>query len=478
MHARSAADPSPSSGGLCIAPRRSSFRAVETDILQHEKQLDDAGFAACMAALGPFEQAPFLAIAVSGGADSLALTLLADRWARVRNGRVVGLTVDHGLRPDSLEEARQTGAWLRAADIEHHILPWLGEKPRTGLQRRARDARYALLAGWCRTHRCFHLLTAHHRQDQAETVALRKARQSGERGLAAMPLIREISGLRLLRPLLGIDKTRLEAKLRAAGHPWLKDPSNDSPAFTRNRLRLEGLDVASLAREAEIHGRRRQAADQLLAESLVRHVIIDPAGFATLDAAGFARLPPDLGRDLLARILVTIGGNAYPPRREAVFGLARAMLADPPVRARTLAHCRILKQRGHWLICRERAATGRLQLEPGRRQRWDERFVVHLKTVRHDLALEALGDRTRQAANALAQKEKSRTLPGAVKTTLPSVWKDDRLFAVPHLGLYHPSLAPHALDVRFCPSEPLAKAAFMPHITNAGWDETVAPAQR
>ena len=201
------------------ADRRGLRRHVWTD---EGAVLDQAAFSAAMARFEPFEDEPFLAIAVSGGADSLALTLLADGWARQRLGRVVGLTVDHGLRPGSNDEARQTGLWLADRGIEHHILIWSGQKPKTGLQQHARDARYALLADWCRQHGCFHLMTAHHRQDQAETVALRRSRKSGNAGLAAMAAVREMRGLRLLRPLLGVDKASLKTSCAAKRSPgWM-----------------------------------------------------------------------------------------------------------------------------------------------------------------------------------------------------------------------------------------------------------------
>lgn len=431
--------------------------------------LDPAAFSACMTPLGPFEDEPFLAVAVSGGPDSLALTQLADHWAKRRGGRVVGLTVDHGLRPGSADEARQTGQWLHARDIELHVLPWQGEKPLSGLQQRAREARYALLADWCRRHRCLHLLTAHHREDQAETVAIRKARQSGGAGLAAMASIREISGLRLLRPLLGIEKARLAESLKLVAQPWIDDPSNDNPAFTRNRLRHAGLDVDALAGEAERQGARRRNADQRASTALVHHVILDPVGFGTLDAAGFDRLDADLALDLLTRLLMTVGGRIYPPRRRSLLRLYQEMRAatpDPaPPPPRTLAHCRILKLGDHWLICREHASSEEVLLEPGKRQRWDDRFVITLATHRHDLTVNALGDRAFHGDNTLIPKEKTRRLPGAVKPALPAIHDGQKLIAIPHLGLYDKSLEPESLDLRFCPRTPLANAPFMPHIS-------------
>ncbi|MEZ5930710.1 MAG: tRNA lysidine(34) synthetase TilS [Alphaproteobacteria bacterium] len=423
-----------------------------------------------MAKLGPFEESPFLATAVSGGADSLALTLLADQWARARGGRVVGLTVDHGLRPDSAGEARQTGLWLRAHGIEHRILPWSGDKPVSGLQRHARDARYALLFAWCREHGCLHLLTAHHRQDQAETVAIRKARQSGGAGLAAMPAIRELSGLRLLRPFLGIDKARLEQSLRAIAQPWHHDPSNDDLRFTRSRLRREGLDVAALAAEAERQGLCRQAADRRAAVALARHAIIDPAGFATLDARGFDDLSADLARDVLIRLLQTIGGRPYPPRGEALGRLLSAMRGNEArapgnAAAGTLAFCRILLRRGRWLICREQRPSAPLALQPGHLLRWEDRFLITLRLPIQGLALAPLGERPGHGTKTLIQKGKPRRLAGVVNATLPAIRQGQALVAIPHLGLFAANLAPEAVELRFCPALPLANAPFMPHIS-------------
>ena len=161
-----------------------------------------AEFAGLIERLGPFEQGPRLAVAVSGGPDSLCLCLLAAGWAAARGGVVSALIVDHGLRPEAAAEARQVAAWLRARRIDHHVLRWADVKPATGIQAAAREARYRLLGDWCRAAGILHLLLGHHLDDQAETVALRQARQSGAAGLAGMAAVRELAGLRLLRPFL------------------------------------------------------------------------------------------------------------------------------------------------------------------------------------------------------------------------------------------------------------------------------------
>src|SRR5579863_9177854 len=149
--------------------------------------LSDTEFAETLDRLGPFERRPLIAVAVSGGADSMALALLADAWAKARRGRAVALTVDHRLRAESTAEARQVARWLRRHGIAHEILTWTAPRPRSGVQAAARAARYALLEDWCLRAHCLHLLTAHHRRDQVETFWLRLTRGSGLDGLAAMP---------------------------------------------------------------------------------------------------------------------------------------------------------------------------------------------------------------------------------------------------------------------------------------------------
>ena len=182
-----------------------------------DRPLDAADFARLMAPFEPFEGAPVVAVAVSGGRDSLALALLAQEWAAARGGRIVGLIVDHALRPESAAEAAATASLLGRHGCEAEILRWSEAKPRAGLQEAARAARYRLLREACRRRGILHLLVAHHADDQAETVAMRAARQSGPDGLAGMSAAVELPEVRLLRPLLGVSPV---APHRDAARPW------------------------------------------------------------------------------------------------------------------------------------------------------------------------------------------------------------------------------------------------------------------
>ncbi len=262
-------------------------------------------FRALMAALGPFERAPHLAVAVSGGADSMALGLLGDGWARARGGRVTALTVDHGLRPESGAEARRVKAWLGKRGIPQSVLRWTaageGGAPGANLQALARAARYRLLAGWCRKRHVLHLVLAHHLEDQAETFLLRLGRGSGVHGLAAMAAVTGIEGVRLLRPLLTVPKARLRANLQRRGQAWIEDPSNEDPAFARVRLRAlmpafagVGMDAQRLAQTANAMGRARRALEEAAVTLLAAAAEIYPAGYCLLRPDLFRAAPDEV----------------------------------------------------------------------------------------------------------------------------------------------------------------------------------------
>ncbi len=194
-----------------------------------------------MAPFGPFETNPDLAVAVSGGRDSLSLAVLAKEWAADRGGRAIALIVDHGLRVEAADEARATARLLARQGLDSVVLCWDGPKPMTGLQEAAREARYRLLRQACRERGILHLLVAHHADDQDETIAMRAARASGPDGLAGMAALVEWAEVRLLRPLLAVRRARLTATLAARGIAWIDDPSNADPRFERARLRLAGV---------------------------------------------------------------------------------------------------------------------------------------------------------------------------------------------------------------------------------------------
>lgn len=333
----------------------------------------EGAFAAAMGAAGPFEARPLLALALSGGADSTCLTLLAQDWASRHGGAIVALTVDHGLRPGSSAEAGAVGRFCAARGIAHVTLPWRGDKPTSAIQARARAARYGLLEAWCAEAGILHLLLGHNADDQAETVAMRLAQRSGSLGLAGMPAIAELRQTRLLRPLLGVRGAELRSWLAARGVSWIEDPSNRDPRFLRARLRASGAALTPNCGQPDRAGRERD-----LATWFGMHAAIHPEGWVEFDAAAFAALDPQTAVLALRAATMTVGGAIHPPRQGAL-AQATAWLAQAGAGSRCFAGCLLLRDGVRAAVLRDAGTPAAQTLAAGAREAfWDRRFRVRL----------------------------------------------------------------------------------------------------
>ena len=294
-----------------------------------------------------WKAAPAIVLAVSGGPDSIALMWLAARWRRAlaRGPRLIAVTVDHGLRAEAAAEARDVKRLARSLDLPHRTVRWTGAKPRTGLPAAARAARYRLLAQAARAHGATHVLTAHTRDDQAETLLMRMLRGSGIAGLAAMARESEREGVRLARPFLNVSKSQLIATLKKAKIAFADDPTNRDTSFTRPRLRglmpvlaTEGGDVRNLARLASRLA-RANAAVEVLVDGAERYLALggreashpefgakafDAKSFdaKTFDAKAFAAMPEEIRLRLLLRAIDRFGHEG-----PAELGKAEALLS-------------------------------------------------------------------------------------------------------------------------------------------------------
>jgi len=279
---------------------------------------------------------PVIVLAVSGGPDSLALMWLMARWRRAlsRGPRLVAVTVDHGLRAEAAREARDVQRLAERLGLEHRTLRWTGEKPKSGVPAAARTARYRLLAKAARAAGASHIVTAHTRDDQAETLLMRLLRGSGIAGLAAMTRESERDGVLLARPLLDVPKSRLIATLDKADIAYADDPTNRDPAFTRPRLRAllpalaqEGGDARALARLAARLG-RANAAVEVLTDGAERYLALKGGAAVLANARGFdvdafKTLPEEIRLRLLMRAINRFGGEG-----PAELGKVEALLAE------------------------------------------------------------------------------------------------------------------------------------------------------
>ncbi len=344
-------------------------------------------FTAAMEAFAPFENAPHLGVALSGGADSMSLCLLARDWAAGRGGRVTALTVDHRLRPASAEEAEHVAALMARHGIEHRILRWLGEYPTNALQEKARIARYRLLCRWCLDNSVLHLLLGHHAEDQAETILQRLVRGSGSDGLAGMSALVETAHVRLLRPLLDCRSNDLRCFLRRRGEVWVEDPSNRDPRFARTRLRASStaLNAAGLGQAVLFAAARRSAAAKAAMQQAVMALLakccrVHPLGFARLERMAMAAAPIEIGAKALARVVTMIGGSANECSVDRARRCYQKLFGGPDRRTRTLGRCLLVDQGSDLLVCRERRNLPPPQIlcSPGEIL-WDGRFRLRVR---------------------------------------------------------------------------------------------------
>lgn len=313
--------------GVCCSgvPRLMSAAMAASKTAQDQASEDGDPISAAEAErlFAPLATAPALVLAVSGGPDSMALMWLAARWreARTDGPRLVAVTVDHGLRPEARREAQMVKQIARQLGMAHRTLRWRDEKPAAGIPEAARRARYRLLAAAARRAGASHVVTAHTRDDQAETVLMRLLRGSGIAGLAAMAAISERDGMLLARPLLALPKARLVATLRSAGLVFADDPTNRDLAYTRPRLRAlmpalaaEGGDARTLATLAARLG-RANAAIELMVDGAEKHVTLLGAGARAggpdqgqmFEPRAFVALPAEIRLRLLMRAINRVG---------------------------------------------------------------------------------------------------------------------------------------------------------------------------
>ena len=429
-----------------------------------------------MACLGPFEARPHMAVAVSGGPDSLCLALLAARWAGRREGRVTALTVDHGLRPDAAQEARRVRGWLATYGIGHHILPWRGPKPSTGVQAAARRARYRLMGTWCREAGILHLLLAHTRDDQAETLLMRLGSGSGPDGLAAMTAILETPDVRILRPLLGQPKAALQAMLAAAGQEWIDDPSNRDNRYARTRIRGAmkegGFRAEDLARSAGRFGRARVALEAAASRLLACSVSLHPAGFARLGMAPLKAAPEEVSLRAIGRVLSAVGGRDHGPGLEKLERLHWDLMNAPSGSARTLAGCRVIAGGGEFLVCREtRGAFEPVAVHPGLRLTWDNRFDIRFAgpgpSPKNAPWLGRLESKGFSEIVRVRPELRASPIPGPARPSLPALVDAAGVVQVPHLGYRRPAGLDCGPDpgiefgeIRFRPPNTLSNVGF------------------
>ncbi len=351
-----------------------------------------------------------IAVAFSGGGDSLGALVATKAWADGCGRPVIALHVDHGLqaasgawRDAAAETARRLGVGFRA-------LAWTGGKPVVGLAAAARRARHSLIAEAARAAGATTVVFGHTADDIAESALMRSEGSSlgPLREWRPSPVWPEGRGVFSLRPLLGVRRAAIREALRAGGWRWIDDPANEDlrqpRAWARRRL-SDGAGVMAPLADAP------DAAPPACAAT------IDDWGTIRFDRDAWRRLPEAAGRPMLAAALLCAGGGERPPRRERVAALFARLSGRETVTA-TLAGARLAADR-EILIARNAGEIARgglapVALDPGRATVWDGRF--ELCGDRPGLTIVALG-----GAGARLDAEARRRLKAAPAEARPAL---------------------------------------------------------
>jgi tRNA(Ile)-lysidine synthase len=386
----------------------------------------DARFAAAMERLLAGHRPERLAVAVSGGGDSLALLGLACDWAEENHCRIHALTVDHGLRPEAGDEALLVAREAMRMGAQHDTLYWTGWDGKGNLPAAARDARYALMRDFCAREGIGAILLGHTQDDQAETVLMRLARGSGVDGLSAMPEGR-FGRDDILRPVLCESRADLRIWLTRQGMRWFEDPTNDDPRYDRVRARRLltqlapfGLDAARLAETAASLARARVA---LLARAadVADRIVTDRQGLLIFDREGLEQTEEETRLRLVAHGLACLSGAPYKPRLASLSTtLDRALNGQ----GGTLQGCRLIPSRDGLIMVREFKAVENSQCAADGEQIWDGRWCIEAPGQGNAM-IRPLGE------NGLAQWDRPATLSHAAMLSWPGVWQGDLLLAVP-----------------------------------------------
>ncbi len=354
-----------------------------------------------------------VALALSGGGDSMALLDLTAEWARSRGRRLLTLTVDHGLNPQSAQWSCGAEATARTAGADWKGLVWTADKPSTGVSAAARKARHALIAEAARAAGARVVLFAHTADDLAEAALMRDEGSSvgDPREWAPSPAWPEGRGLMLMRPLLAERRGALRDWLRKRGLDWIEDPANDDPRSGRARARAAlaggGEDADRLT--AVPHPPARASSGPLPLPSAEGSFVAERA----------------IAAPVLRAVLVCAGGGSRPPVRDRLAALRHRLVAGEDFIA-TLAGARLEAAGDRVLITREAGEFGRRSIPPLATPRgapvvWDGRFELMAREEDWRVA----PARGRLARLSPQDRAVVGRLPAAVRGALPVLIRDD-----------------------------------------------------
>ncbi|UWI83268.1 tRNA lysidine(34) synthetase TilS [Wolbachia endosymbiont of Howardula sp.] len=384
-----------------------------------------------------------LAVAVSGGIDSVVLLHLITNWTKKCHYPLpIVLTVNHGIRLESSQDAQFIIHYAKEFGVQKAlILEWQGQNIKNNIQAQARDARYQLLIGWCKNNNIKQLFIAHHKDDQAETFLLRLERGSGLDGLSSMNYKSLCNGIYIIRPLLDFSRNNIEEYALYYNLKWREDKSNLDVKYKRTLYR-KLLHISSNQKMltdriclTALHARRAiKALKYYLNIEFNKHVLLHDLGYIAIKLSAFDQLPEEMSLRILVYSIMIIGNALYKPRFDSINKIFSKILQKDSNLTCTLSGCKIKKYREYILILREISKIKSIVLTVPVTESviWDNRFQCSIlgNISECSVTLAPLGQITRTLPKYLRE---SYDCHHEVIFTLPVVMLDTKIIAYPQI---------------------------------------------
>ena len=384
------------------------------------------------------------AIAVSGGSDSLALSVLAKLYSLENDNDFMALIIDHKLRKESADEAKHTYKNLTQNKIKAKILNYRGEKFSSNVQKKARDLRYDLFEKYCTKNKIKFLILAHHQDDLIENFYIRLIRGSGIKGLTSLKNVFEYSkNFHLLRPLLNFNKEELLNITKKSYSSWVEDRSNKNDKFLRVRIRKmqyklqkEGFDPKRIIKTIENLNTAKDSLEFYIFKSEKKYLKFYKEGYAKLKSSIFNNEAQEVIFRVIIKAIHFVSGEYYPPRSDSLKTLMKN-LSTKSFKSSTLGGCLIKKDKSIISFFREdRNIVSETLNKIKKKISWDDRFLVYNNfNNKEKFVVKKLGDQGIEYLKKNKFKDCENKIPPHAKKTLPSFWnnKGDLLF-VPFLN--------------------------------------------
>jgi len=379
-----------------------------------------------------------IAVGVSGGADSMALAMLARNWTKKYQIKLITFTVDHGLRLESKFEVNLVKNIMKKNDITHKTLVWKGIKPQSGIQEKARTARYKLLAEACIKNNAKYILLGHHKDDQIETFIMRLTSNSGLDGLSCMSsenyLLTEAGPIKIIRPLLDINKKCLIEFCTEQKIKWINDPSNKNFAYRRTQIRSinDSQINDDFYKTIIVYKKLKKSFNSYVENFIQDSFVYNKNGICQFSREKFIRCPYIIQERFLKKIFFSIGGKTYPPKTKTIKRIIKNICSKKFSNATA---GKVFFDIDNKVITVLRQPEPLIKHTPllNKVTLWDKRFMVEVKFKSPDLSIGPLGEKDYVEMRKLKKVKKSDIHYYAVKT-LPTIRSLDEIVCIPHLS--------------------------------------------